>query len=68
VTSRYTSYPPPGHKSGRPPVGPVLPPGLRLAEAYVPWQTYDQVFSPREALEKGTLFPELFRAIPPRKP
>lgn len=31
-----------------------------LAHAYVPWQTYDKAFSPREALIKGTLFPDLW--------
>lgn len=33
----------------------------RLAEAYVVWQKYERAFSPREALEKGTLFPELYK-------
>lgn len=35
-----------------------------LAHAYVPWQYYEQAFSPREALMKGTLFPELWGAYP----
>ncbi len=35
-----------------------------LAHAYVPWQQYDNAFSPREALMKGTLFPELFGVYP----
>ena len=30
-----------------------------LARACIPMQVMDQVFSPREALRKGTLFPEL---------
>lgn len=30
-----------------------------LARACVPFQTMNQVFSPREALKAGTLFPEL---------
>ena len=30
-----------------------------LARACVPFQVMNQVFSPREALQKGTLFPEL---------
>lgn len=36
--------------------------GMRsvLAHAYVPWQTYDKAFSPKEALNKGTLFPNLW--------
>ena len=32
-----------------------------LARAYVPFQIMNQVYSPSEALEKGTLFPELYR-------
>lgn len=32
-----------------------------LARACVPFQTMNQVFSPREALKKGTLFPELYQ-------
>ncbi|MDD4665981.1 MAG: spore coat associated protein CotJA [Clostridia bacterium] len=34
-------------------------PDFRLAHAYVPWQYYNAVFSPAEALHRGTLFPEL---------
>lgn len=34
--------------------------GMRLAHSYVPWQFYRQAFSPQEALDKGTLFPELY--------
>lgn len=33
----------------------------RLAEAYVVWQKYERAFCPREALAKGTLFPELYK-------
>ncbi|MBU5311858.1 spore coat associated protein CotJA [Tissierella carlieri] len=32
-----------------------------LARACVPFQIMNQVFSPREALKKGTLFPELYQ-------
>lgn len=32
-----------------------------LARAYVPFQIMNQVYSPKEALDKGTLFPELYR-------
>ena len=32
-----------------------------LARAYIPFQIMNQVYSPKEALEKGTLFPELYR-------
>lgn len=37
---------------------------MMLAHAYVPWQYYDNAFSPQEALMKGTLFPELWGAYP----
>lgn len=33
---------------------------MRLARSYVPCQKFGQTYSPREALEKGTLFPDLF--------
>ncbi len=42
--------------SGRPSQG---APRL-LAHSYTPWQFYKKAFSPAEALERGTLFPELF--------
>ncbi len=32
-----------------------------LARAYIPFQIMNQVFTPSEALKKGTLFPELYR-------
>ena len=35
-------------------------PGLKLAHAYVPYQVMNKVFSSKEALCKGTLFPELY--------
>jgi hypothetical protein len=41
-----------------------MPQNMVLAHSYVPWQTYDQAFSPREALMKGTLFPELWGVYP----
>lgn len=41
-----------------------MPMGMMLAHAYVPWQSYEQAFSPKEALMKGTLFPELWGAYP----
>ncbi len=37
---------------------------VQLAQAYVPWQRYGVTYSPQEALEKGTLFPELYRPYP----
>jgi hypothetical protein len=38
---------------------PFTCPYFRLAHSYVPWQHYNIVYSPAEALHKGTLFPEL---------
>ncbi|HHX51144.1 MAG TPA: spore coat associated protein CotJA [Clostridia bacterium] len=56
---------PPRPPFGYPPIppgpGPECPPGMELAQAYVPWQTFGRTFSPQEALQKGTLFPELYR-------
>ena len=34
---------------------------LKLAQAYVPYQVYRELFSADEALYKGTIFKELFR-------
>lgn len=33
---------------------------VRLAAAYVPYQYLCELFSPVEALKKGTVFPELY--------
>jgi len=33
---------------------------VRLAAAYVPYQKFCTIFSPIEALSKGTVFPELY--------
>ncbi|NLY76667.1 MAG: spore coat associated protein CotJA [Tissierellia bacterium] len=33
---------------------------MLLARAYVPFQRLNQIYSPSEALRKGTLFPELY--------
>lgn len=38
---------------------PFTCPYFRLAHSYVPWQNYNVVFNPSEALDRGTLFPEL---------
>lgn len=32
-----------------------------LARVYIPFQIMNRVFSPSEALKKGTLFPELYK-------
>lgn len=37
-----------------------MPTGFKLAHAYVPFQVMNKVYNPREALCKGTLFPELY--------
>ena len=41
--------------------------GMELAQAYVPFQTFraGNLFSPEEALLKGTIFPELYRPYAP---
>ena len=36
----------------------------RLARAYVVWQKNGRLFSPAEALEKGTAFPDLYSPYP----
>ncbi|MDF2876042.1 MAG: hypothetical protein K0R22_2725 [Sporomusa sp.] len=41
-----------------------LPECILLAHSYVPWQYYEQAFTPSEALMKGTLFPELWGVYP----
>ncbi|MFW5999303.1 MAG: spore coat associated protein CotJA [Halanaerobiaceae bacterium] len=33
---------------------------MRLAHAYVPFQQYTDNYNPAEALNRGTLFPELY--------
>lgn len=56
------SYSPPQEKPKPKPPAPVmpeLPPGIRLAHAYVPWQVLNKTYSLTEALQRGTLFPEL---------
>lgn len=40
---------------------------LELATAYVPYQYYTDSFAPKEALKKGTLFPELYKPYLPGK-
>jgi thiazole synthase ThiGH ThiG subunit len=54
-------------ESGMEPVMPAAKPtgcAMIYAHSYVKWQTYEQAFSPCEALLKGTLFPELFGVYP----
>ena len=40
------------------PVMPIMP---KLAHAYVPFQYINQIFTPMQGLEQGTIFPELAR-------
>jgi len=40
---------------------PFMPPCVRLANAYVPYQCYTYAFPIEEALMKGTLFPDLYQ-------
>lgn len=39
-------------------------PGMELARAYVLIQRFGQVYTPAQALETGTLFPELYCPYP----
>lgn len=38
---------------------PAMPTNPMLANSYVPYQYIEEIFEPCEALENGTLFPEL---------
>jgi hypothetical protein len=38
---------------------------FRLAQAYIPIQTYIQRWPPMVGLERGTIFPELYRPYEP---
>lgn len=49
----YPKYPCPPEEPEKPDMK------FRLAHAYVPWQYYNVIYSPQEALQKGTVFPEL---------
>lgn len=42
-------------------------PEYRLAQAYIPFQIYEEHFEPQEALKKGTFFPELYRPYRQKK-
>lgn len=45
----------------RSPMMQPLQPDSELARAYVPFQIMGKIYSCKEALEKGTLFPELYK-------
>ncbi len=40
---------------------------MQLGRAYVPFQVLGEMFTPEQALMKGTLFPELYQPYKPRK-
>lgn len=40
---------------------------MRLAEAYVPFQVYVQYWPVLVGLDRGTIYPELWRPYEPRK-
>lgn len=40
---------------------PFMPNYVMMANAYVPYQTYMEAYPLPEALEKGTLFPDLYQ-------
>jgi len=42
----------------------IIPTPQRMANAYVPIQIYGPLYSPREGLAKGTIFPELYSPYP----
>ena len=46
---------------------PMVQRGVELARAYIPYQYYTNSFSPMEALEHGTMFPELVRLYAPNE-
>lgn len=60
----YNPYANPLHPNQ--PIAPNLP-NMRLARAYIPFQVYTKSFPPREALERGTMFPELYSPWPTRR-
>ena len=39
----------------------------RLAEACIPFQEFEELFSPKESLRNGTVFPSLFRPYTPKQ-
>jgi hypothetical protein len=51
------------HRYGNFPMGR----SFELAEAYIPYQRYTTSFSPMEALQAGTMFPELVRPYEKKK-
>ena len=60
--STQAYHPDINHQAGHHPGMPY--PGMELARAYIPIQKLGRVYSPAQALEAGTLFPELYRPYP----
>lgn len=44
---------------------PVMPSNPQLANSYVPYQYAEDIFEPCDALEHGTIFPELATSYSP---
>ena len=40
------------------------PSNEKLARAYIPYQQYSKSYTPEMALERGTMFPELYDSYP----
>jgi len=45
-----------------------IPVNLKLAQAYVPYQQYKNLFNVNEALYKGTIFKDLYQPYKPPYP
>ena len=59
----------PGHRCEPYPFPGAYYPLQCLGYSYTPWQRYIKAYSPREALMRGTMFPELYSPyFPDRKP
>lgn len=46
------------------PAVPARDDSMELAKAYIPYQQYVNSYPPMEALDRGTMFPELFSPYP----
>lgn len=56
----------PSRAKGGPHMDTMIP-QLQLAQAYVPFQVYTQYWPLLVGLERGTIFPELWRPYEPRQ-
>lgn len=57
-------FPQPGYPGAQPGYHGEMP--IALATAYVPPQVFRDMYNLQEALNRGTLFPELYRPYPQR--